>query len=355
MLAADACVSPRGDLVVAVHSGVPDWGSGPKGKGKLYKISNTATATCRSRCSPGPRRRRRCASRSTGRSIRPSLRDLAGEDLDRVRPSVQPGRSVRVAASGLRGRWGGRWRTPRFELPILSAQVSADRRTLSLLLTTPHPEAVLIRHHAPGDEVGRLIAWPGRGELPQVADVDLGYDLSGVEATWRPEAGGGGWSGWLPHLDLAVARAFTAGSADHDRLWEAIKRPGRLTLKTKLDLWQMLRPAVQPGSTTGYTPAGRRGVARSRRAGTDRSGQRQPGALPRRRARTAGTAIRIVVTPKERAAGAGRDLAGDRWVDGPRRELVRPRKTIGRGRCPCDASCCPGHLSKYGRETIADA
>ena len=31
-----------------------------------------------------------------------------------------------------------------------------------------------------------------------------------------------------------------------------MKRPGRLTLKTKLDLWQMLRPAVQPGSTTGY-------------------------------------------------------------------------------------------------------
>ena len=38
MLAADACISPRGDLVVAVHSGLPDWGSGPKGKGKLYKI-----------------------------------------------------------------------------------------------------------------------------------------------------------------------------------------------------------------------------------------------------------------------------------------------------------------------------
>ena len=89
--------------------------------------------------------------------------------------------------------------------------------------------------------------------LAQVASVDLGYDLCGVDATWRPEAGDEAWSGWLPHLDLAVARAFTAGSAEHDRLWEAIKRPGRLTLSTKLDLWQMLRPAVQPGSTTGYT------------------------------------------------------------------------------------------------------
>ena len=38
MLAADACVTPRGGLVVAAHSGLPDWGSGPQGKGTLYKI-----------------------------------------------------------------------------------------------------------------------------------------------------------------------------------------------------------------------------------------------------------------------------------------------------------------------------
>ena len=41
LLTVDACVSPKGDLVVAVHSGAPDWGSGPGGKGKLYKISWT--------------------------------------------------------------------------------------------------------------------------------------------------------------------------------------------------------------------------------------------------------------------------------------------------------------------------
>ncbi|MFN7141939.1 MAG: PQQ-dependent sugar dehydrogenase, partial [Limisphaerales bacterium] len=41
MLPSDNCVSPQGDLVVAVHSGEPDWGSGPNGAGKLYKISYT--------------------------------------------------------------------------------------------------------------------------------------------------------------------------------------------------------------------------------------------------------------------------------------------------------------------------
>src|SRR5262249_30030146 len=38
MLTIDACVSPRGELVVACHSGPPDWGTGPTGKGKLFKI-----------------------------------------------------------------------------------------------------------------------------------------------------------------------------------------------------------------------------------------------------------------------------------------------------------------------------
>src|SRR5207302_4946695 len=38
MLAVDACVSPHGELVIAAHSGIPDWGSGPDGQGKLYKI-----------------------------------------------------------------------------------------------------------------------------------------------------------------------------------------------------------------------------------------------------------------------------------------------------------------------------
>src|SRR5262249_3120805 len=53
---------------------------------------------------------------------------------------------------------------------------------------------------------------------------------------------------WLPHLDFSVARAFTAGSATHNQLWEYLKKPGRLTLRSQLDLGQMLRPAVQPGS-----------------------------------------------------------------------------------------------------------
>jgi putative heme-binding domain-containing protein len=86
------------------------------------------------------------------------------------------------------------------------------------------------------------------GELPQHPQIDLGYTLGGVAARWEAKAPGSAWSGWLPHLDLAVARDFTAGSAAHDELWGLLRKPGTLSLRTRLDLMDMLRPAVQPGS-----------------------------------------------------------------------------------------------------------
>ena len=41
MLTTDVAISPRGDLYVSCHSGLPDWGTGPQGQGKLFKISHT--------------------------------------------------------------------------------------------------------------------------------------------------------------------------------------------------------------------------------------------------------------------------------------------------------------------------
>ena len=248
MLAADACVSPKGDLIVAAHSGLPDWGSGPKGKGKLYKIAladRDAPQPVLAWAS-GPQEVRIAFDRPLDPA---ELRSLAKSASIEHGLAVRPGDRFESLRPGYEVV-GRQMAAPRYELPILSAGVSADRRTL-LLTTAPHPEAASYALTLPSS------ARPGAskdrpGLLPQVAETDLGYDLSGVAATWRPEVGEVAWSGWLPHLDLTVARAFTAGSAEHDRLWEAIGRPGRLTLKAKLDLWQMLRPAVQTGSDPGY-------------------------------------------------------------------------------------------------------
>jgi putative heme-binding domain-containing protein len=247
MLAADACVSPTGALVVAAHSGEPDWGSGPKGKGKLYKIEY------RDREVPQPVLAWAESSQETciafDRPLGPSsLENLARTISIEFGTSVSPGDRFESLRPGYE-TVARQLAAPRFALPILSTQVSADRRSLSLY-TAPHPEACMY---------AVSITLPGptsRGRpkaLAQVPAIDLGYDLCGVRATWRPETGADAWSGWLPHVDLSVARAFTEGSAQHDRLWEAIKHPGLLTLTTKLDLWQMLRPALQPGSSAGYT------------------------------------------------------------------------------------------------------
>src|SRR5207248_3705703 len=39
MLTIDLAISPHGDLYVCCHSGQPDWGTGPQGEGKIFKIS----------------------------------------------------------------------------------------------------------------------------------------------------------------------------------------------------------------------------------------------------------------------------------------------------------------------------
>ncbi|MDB5320749.1 MAG: putative heme-binding domain protein, partial [Phycisphaerales bacterium] len=39
MLTIDLAVSPKGEMVICCQSGAPDWGTGPTGKGRLFKIS----------------------------------------------------------------------------------------------------------------------------------------------------------------------------------------------------------------------------------------------------------------------------------------------------------------------------
>ncbi len=248
MLAADACVSPRGDLVVAAHSGLPDWGSGPAGKGKLYKIDY------RDPGAPQPlfawAQSEQEIRIAFDRPLDPArLHDLGRSISIEYGTSVRPGDRFESLRPGYEVV-ARQMASPRFELRVLSTRISADRRSL-VLNTVPLPEASAYAITLPAlssPNAGK----PARGDLPVQTAVDVGFDCCGVLATWRPASGGEGWTGWLPHLDLAVARALTSGSAEHDALWAALKRPGKLTLTTKVDLWNMLRPAVQPGSTTGY-------------------------------------------------------------------------------------------------------
>jgi putative heme-binding domain-containing protein len=248
MLTIDACPSPDGGLVVACHSGGPDWGSGPSGKGKLFKISYTDPSHPQPvlAWAAGPRELRV----EFDRPVQPELlKDLlkqaqltagqhvrAGDRFETIWPGYAVVNLQRIA--------------PRHDVPLRSAQLTPDQRTLVLAVD---PIGVAQHYGLALPGMGRPPADKAPpGHLPQHAAIDLDFDLTGCQATWTPAGGGESWSGWLPHFDLQVARDFTAGSAPHDALWESMQGPGELILKAQLDLTDMLRPAVQPGSQIDF-------------------------------------------------------------------------------------------------------
>ena len=126
MLAVDACVSPHGELVIAAHSGIPDWGSGPDGQGKLYKIlyngKEVAQPVIAWAASPtemrvafdrplDPTQLKELAKRTTitqGRYV------SAGDRFESLRPGYQ---AVQDQLAG-----------ERYDVPVLSAMLTADHR-----------------------------------------------------------------------------------------------------------------------------------------------------------------------------------------------------------------------------------
>ncbi|MFM7102008.1 MAG: heme-binding protein, partial [Verrucomicrobiota bacterium] len=233
-LTVDACVSPRGDLVVATHGGQPDWGTGPGGKGRLWQVRRTPGETplpvMAWNADPGTLRV------AFDRPVDPEwARGLAARARIESGQFVYPGDRFETIRPGYQIVYD-QLAAPRHRHEILSARLSRDRRTLSLQ-TRPRPLAV--------NHVVTLPARPVRADGPE-EELDLLSTLHGVEVR------GEGWSEWLPHLDLAVAREFTRGSAEHEALFQRLAQPGRVVFRGALDLWQMLQPAIQPGSAIDW-------------------------------------------------------------------------------------------------------
>lgn len=243
LLPADCCITCDGDLIVACHSGGPDWGSGPTGKGRLFKICYTD----RDHPQPslvwaaGPQEVRIEFDRPVDPSL---LRDAL------ARTEITAGKYVR-AGDRFESLWPGyavvqaQHRTPRRDIKVYSAQLTPDHRTLVLatdaLRTADHYAITL-----PG--MGRPPASSTAvGSLSQHPQIDLDFNLTGVEAVWTRQ-GQTVWNGWLPSLNLAVSQKWTIGSASHDQLWNAMREAGELKLSAGLKLYNMLRPDNQPGS-----------------------------------------------------------------------------------------------------------
>lgn len=243
LLTVDACVSPAGDLVVACHSGPPDWGTGPTGTGRLFRIRYA------DRDVPQPVMAWAAAPDefriAFDRPLNPQ--DWAGA-RDRVRVEagkfVMPGDRYEVIRPGyqvVRDQMGA----PRRWIDVHSLTVSADLRTL-VIRVPKQTEATGYAITLPVPS-----AWMAEGTIAQRAEMDIGLTLNGIEA--RTGDGAEAVAVVLPHPAAQVSRALTAGSADHEAFFAALERPGaKLTLRGGIDDSNIFVPATQPGAVLDW-------------------------------------------------------------------------------------------------------
>lgn len=245
MLTIDAMPTPQGDLLVCCHSGKPDWGTGPEGKGKLFKISYVGKSAPQPvfAYAVSPTQFAVAFDRALDAA---QFKNLASQSVIQMGRYVTAGNrfeSFRPAYAAV-DRQNAQ---PRYQLPVLSAGI-ADTGDTILLETTAHKTAVNYAITLP------YIPSPGEpAHTNTYHDIDVLSDLTGVRAVWQDTEYKTHWTGWLPHLDLTAARAFTAPVAHDQELFDGwAHQRGILTLRASLDLWSMLHPAIQPGSKLDF-------------------------------------------------------------------------------------------------------
>jgi len=245
MLTIDAVPSPDGDLVVTCHSGLPDWGTGPQGKGKFFKISYVDKSAPQPvlAYAAGPSETRVVFDRPIEPLRFKNLLPQSGMTMGKYVTAGDRFESFRPGYQVVQNQM----MEPRFELPLLSAGIASDGRSLTLRTAA---RSLAAKYAVKLPDSSSMKRDAGRSSLPQQAAVDLLTDLTGVETTWKDSSEQ--WTGWLPHLDTEVARDLTAASAEHQRLFQLMRNQGTLTMRGQLDVWQMLRTATQPGSTLDY-------------------------------------------------------------------------------------------------------
>jgi len=176
MLTTDVAISPKGDLYVSCHSGPPDWGTGPKGDGKLFKISYTDPTA--------PQPVAVWATNAT--EVRVAFNkpiDAAVTNLI-VTQFIEFGEYVRAADryEVLRPPYKAvkqQEATPRGKLRILRATTDAEQRAL-VLTTEPHP-----RTAAYGLAIPRLRAKGASTEEGETIDLDYRFVAAGSAADLR--------------------------------------------------------------------------------------------------------------------------------------------------------------------------
>ncbi|MEX2595255.1 MAG: ThuA domain-containing protein [Anditalea sp.] len=244
-LTVDACISPQGDLIVATHSGPPDWGFGPQAEGKLYKIIYTNPDE------PNPVAS--WASRPDQVMIafdKPVSEDymvgLSNKIEIEYGDYVEAGDRFEVVRPGYKAV-ERQMNYPREQLKVKNVELSGDGRTI-ILNTFTHSSPVTYAITLPAFSNNRKI----QNGITQDPAIDLSYKLNGVEVNWQAKSGSEKWQGVIPHLDLKVSQALMKPALQNDDLNQVLGKAGTVTFKSKLNLWNMLRADIQPESTLDF-------------------------------------------------------------------------------------------------------
>jgi putative heme-binding domain-containing protein len=232
MLTVDLAISPKGDLVVCCHSGPPDWGTGPTGMGRVFKISYVdETAPQPVVAWPARADEVRVAfDRAIDKSVEGRVTGLAVSCGEYVRAGdrYEVMRPPYVVVKG-------QMQTPHRELKIASATLSDDGRTLSLKLAEAMPWRGWYAVAVPG------VKAPGVAGVG--ATVDVEFPMAGVEADLnvhnagapaRPEG-----RTWLPTYGPETAVELARGTPAIEGLVERLGSKdlmANVALMGKLDL-----------------------------------------------------------------------------------------------------------------------
>jgi putative heme-binding domain-containing protein len=248
-MAVDLTFSPTGALVVASHSGQPDWGTGPEGPGSFYKITyqgdpNVAIPVAAWHPSPSELRV------AWDRPVEPTKWKSIGSDVQvQSGPFVAAGDRFETLRPGYEVVQR-QVQSPKVNHPLDALRFAQDGRTTSIAIAPDASRTFYgLRLGAFSEPTANGTSTTTSTRIAQQPAIDLATDACGVTAVWQsdqPEATP--VTTWLPHLDLTISAALTKGSAEHDAFFDLLQQPGILRLTTQLDLSHLLQPAIQPGS-----------------------------------------------------------------------------------------------------------
>lgn len=252
MLTVDTCVTPKGDLLIACHSGPPDWGTGPAGTGKVFRVHYAAPTL------PQPV----SAWASAADEFRIAF-DRPLEDSDwagaREKTRIEAGRFVSAGDRFETIRPGyqvvrDQMAVPRQWVDVQSVSLSSDRRTLVLRV----PRQTQARQYAITLPIPAR--WKVESPIRGIPDMDIQVSLNGIQASLRASASPDSTiaSVILPHPSLAVSKQLTEGSADHEAFFRECGRvlastpSAAVSLRAEMDRGNIFVPAVQPGATLDW-------------------------------------------------------------------------------------------------------